>query len=90
VTGKNKNNISLFNLGTGNGVSVIEAIRAFEKVSGRKLRYTIGPRRHGDVMAVYSDISLARKELGWEPRYSLDDMMLSAWKWQQYLDSQEK
>lgn len=87
VTNKNKSNCSLFNLGTGNGVSVMEAIRSFEKVSGKKLEFTIGARRAGDVMAVYADNSAARTELNWQPKYSLDDMMLSAWRWQQTLDA---
>jgi UDP-glucose 4-epimerase len=88
--GKNKSNYSLFNLGTGNGVSVLEAIKSFEKMSGITLRYKIGDPRPGDVVAVYADNSLAEKELGWSPRYTLDDMMLSAWKWQQTLDHAEK
>lgn len=87
VDGKNKNKLSLFNLGTGNGVSVLEAIRSFEKVSGKKLDYVLGARREGDVVAVYADNTLSRKELNWEPAFSLDDMMLSAWKWQQNLDA---
>ncbi len=83
---KNKKNLSLFNLGTGNGVSVMEVIRSFEKVSGKKLEYKVGPRRDGDVVAVYANNNLARTELGWNPVFSLDDMMLSAWKWQQNLE----
>lgn len=79
---KNQSPVSIFNLGTGNGVSVLEAIRAFEKVSGRKLNYKIGARRPGDVIAVYSDNSYAIKELGWQPVYSLTDMMDTAWKWE--------
>lgn len=73
---------STFNLGNGDGVSVLEAIAAFEKVSGVKLNYRIGPRRDGDVEAIYSDITLSKNVLKWEPKYSLDDMMLSAWKWE--------
>ncbi len=80
-------NLSLFNLGTGNGVSVLEAIHSFEKVSGKKLNYTLGSRRDGDVVAVYADNSLAKTHLGWTPEFSLDDMMLSAWKWQLNLES---
>ena len=80
--GKNNSACSTFNLGTGSGVSVMELINAFEKVSGQKLNYHIGSRRDGDVAAIYSDIVLAQKELGWIPKYSLDDMMLSAWKWE--------
>lgn len=86
---KNSEQVSLFNLGTGEGVSVMEAIRSFEKVSDRQLPYVIGKRREGDVVAVYADNSRARNELKWTPRFGLDDMLLSAWKWQQYLDSQE-
>lgn len=85
---KNKKNVSLFNLGTGNGVSVLEAIKSFEKVSGKKLNYTIGKRREGDVIAVYADNTLAKTELHWDPKYTLDDMMLSAWKWQQTLETE--
>jgi UDP-glucose 4-epimerase len=79
---KNTEACSTFNLGTGSGVSVMELINAFEKVSGQKLNYHIGSRRDGDVAAIYSDIILAQKELGWTAKYSLDDMMLSAWKWE--------
>lgn len=85
---KNKQPISLFNLGTGNGVSVLEAIQSFEKVSGNKLKYTIGARREGDVIAIYANNNLAKQELKWLPQFSLDDMMLSAWKWQQQLESE--
>lgn len=84
---KNKNSVSLYNLGTGNGVSVMEVIRSFEKVSGVKLNYKVGARREGDVVAVYANNDKAKKELGWDPKYSLDDMMLSAWKWQRHLES---
>lgn len=82
--GKNKSAhpCSIFNLGTGSGVSVLEMINTFEKVSGIKLNYRIGAKREGDVAAIYSDNTQARNVLGWIPRYSLDDMMLSAWKWE--------
>jgi len=86
ITYLNENNdappYSVFNLGTGSGVSVLELINTFEKVSGHKLNYRIGGRREGDVASIYSDISLAKKILGWTPKYSLEDMMLSAWKWE--------
>lgn len=74
--------ISVFNLGTGNGVSVFEAIHSFEKVSQHKLDYKIGPRRAGDVISIYANNDFAKQELNWMPKYNLDDMMLSAWKWQ--------
>jgi UDP-glucose 4-epimerase len=83
---KNKSNHSIYNLGSGKGVSVLEAIKAFETTSGQKLNYTIGPRREGDVIAVYSDSSKVEKELGWKPVYSLDQMVETAWKWQQNLE----
>jgi UDP-glucose 4-epimerase len=89
INRENKKNISLFNLGTGNGVSVLEAITSFEKVSGKKLDYTIGGRREGDVVAIYANNNLAKTELKWTPQYSLDDMMLSAWKWQLNLESEK-
>ncbi len=82
INRENKKNVSLFNLGTGNGVSVIEAITSFEKVSGKKLNYTIGGRREGDVVAIYANNNLAKTELKWAPQFTIDDMMLSAWKWQ--------
>ncbi len=88
IENKNKSEISLFNLGTGNGVSVMEVIHSFEKVSQLKLKYNVGPRRHGDVISVYANNDLAKKELNWQPKYSLEDMMLSAWKWQQNLEKQ--
>ena len=89
ITCKNKTNVTLFNLGTGNGVSVLEAIKSFEKVSGTKLNYTLGERRDGDVIAIYANNTLAATELDWVPKYSLDDMMLSAWKWQKNIDLED-
>lgn len=83
--GKNKRLCDVFNLGTGNGVSVLEAIHTFEKVSGVKLNYTIGPRRSGDVVAIYANNDLARNELGWNPEYTLEDMLSTAWEWEQRL-----
>lgn len=78
--------VEIFNLGTGNGVTVLEAIRAFEKVSGKKLNYTIGPRRPGDVVAVYANNSLAVEVLKWQIRYDLDEMMRTAWEWELKVD----
>jgi len=85
----NKNLCEVLNLGSGNGISVLEAIHAFEKVSGLKLNYEKGPRRPGDVVAVYSNNDLAKKLLGWSPKYSLEDMMASAWKWELRLKADE-
>ncbi|MDG1477729.1 MAG: UDP-glucose 4-epimerase GalE [Vicingaceae bacterium] len=75
----------IINLGTGVGVTVLEAIKAFEKVSGKSLNYSIGDRRDGDVAAIYANNEKAHKILGWIPQYNLEDMMLSAWKWEQYI-----
>lgn len=72
----------VLNLGTGSGVTVLEAIRAFEKVSGVKLNYEIGPRRAGDVVSIYSNCEKAERLLGWNCRYGIEDMMRSAWQWQ--------
>ncbi|MDB5227284.1 MAG: galE [Bacteroidota bacterium] len=79
---RNANNCEVFNLGTGNGVSVLEVIHAFEKVTGIKLNYKIGPRRAGDVVAVFADNKKAASELKWECKYFLEDAMESAWKWE--------
>lgn len=73
---------SVINLGSGKGVTVMGMIKAFEAVSGEKLNYTVGKRRKGDVEAIYSDSSLAKKILRWKPEYSLRDMMSTAWKWE--------
>ncbi len=87
---KNKQACEIFNLGTGNGISVFEAINSFEKVSNTKLNYEVGPRRDGDVEAIYADNTLAKIVLGWEPKYNIDEMMLSAWKWQLHLQEGNK
>ncbi|HVG42073.1 MAG TPA: UDP-glucose 4-epimerase GalE [Chitinophagaceae bacterium] len=87
---KSKNKCEVFNLGTGNGVTVLEAIKAFEKVSGQKLNYEVGPRRPGDIIAIYANNDKAKTELGWDPQYSLDDMMSTAWKWEQKLKKDEE
>lgn len=78
------------NLGTGNGVSVLEVIQAFESATGRALNYRIGPRRPGDVEAIYADNRRAREVLGWEIRFGLEDMMKSAWEWQLRMPSVER
>ena len=75
----------VFNLGTGNGITVLEAINAFEKVSGVKLNYEVGPRRAGDIVAIYANNDKAVTKLGWECKYGLEEMMLTAWQWEQSL-----
>jgi UDP-glucose 4-epimerase len=74
---------SAFNIGTGNGVSVLEAIHIFEKVNNIRVDYKIGPRRAGDVEQIYSDNTLSTNELQWKAEKTLDTAMLSAWKWEQ-------
>ncbi len=80
--GKNKTACDILNLGSGNGVTVLEAIKAFEKVSGVKLNYVIGPRRPGDVVAIFANNEKAVRELGWTLQYDLDTMMKTAWEWE--------
>ncbi len=81
---KNTKNCDVFNLGSGNGVSVLEAIAAFEKISGKKLNYKIGDKRTGDVIAVYSDSSKVQNALGWKCQHDINSMMKSAWDWEIY------
>lgn len=84
---KSRNNFEVFNLGTGNGVSVLEAINSFERVSGIKLKYKIVGRRAGDIEKIWADPSFANKELGWKTLSSLDDAMRTAWDWEKALRS---
>jgi UDP-glucose 4-epimerase len=85
----NNSRYEVFNLGTGNGVTVLEAIHSFEKVSGVKLNYKIGARRAGDVIAIYANNDHAVKTLGWNIQYDIDDMMRTAWEWEQKLKSEK-
>lgn len=85
VEGKNKKNYEIFNIGTGRGVSVMELVKAFERVNGVKLNYRITGRRNGDVEAVWADTSLANRELGWRAVRSLDETLASAWKWEKHV-----
>jgi UDP-glucose 4-epimerase len=82
IEDKNKSNCDIFNLGTGNGVTVLEAIKAFEEVSGKKLEYKVGPRRPGDVVSIYANNNYAVTSLGWEIKYDLKEMMRTAWNWE--------
>jgi UDP-glucose 4-epimerase len=88
VNQKNTTNYEVFNLGTGNGVSVLEAIHAFQTSTGVKLNYQVGPRRAGDVVSIYSDTTRTASVLGWQPRYGISEMMESAWKWQMTLKAE--
>ncbi len=77
----------IFNLGTGQGNSVLEAIDAFEKSTGVKVQYHFGPRRSGDIEQVYADVTKSSEELGWKTELSITDAMRDAWRWQQKLAS---
>jgi UDP-glucose 4-epimerase len=82
VEKSNKSNYEIFNLGTGNGVTVLETITAFEAVAGKKLAYEFDDRRPGDVVAVYANNDKAKSLLQWIPTYNLRDIMLTAWEWE--------
>ena len=72
----------IYNLGTGIGYSVLDVVKSFEKASGKKIPYVIGPRRDGDIATCYSDPSKALKELGWKAERGLDEMCEDSWRWQ--------
>src|SRR5664280_97722 len=82
IEGRNKADYEVFNLGTGKGVSVLEAIKSFEHVSGIKLKYKIVGRRAGDIEKIWADPSYSNKELGWKTLSSLDEAMKTAWDWE--------
>jgi UDP-glucose 4-epimerase len=87
ITSSGKSEFEVFNLGTGNGFTVLEVIHAFERVSGVKLNYRFVDRRPGDTEKVWADTSFANGELGWKAEKSLDEMMFSAWNWEKALAS---
>ncbi|HNW56551.1 MAG TPA: UDP-glucose 4-epimerase GalE [Bacteroidales bacterium] len=89
IENRNKTNFEIFNLGTGNGVSVLEAIKSFEKVSGVKLKYKIVGRRPGDIEKIWADPSYANKELGWKTISTLDEAMKTAWDWEKKIRSKK-
>ena len=71
-----------FNVGTGIGISVLDAVKAFEKTNNLKINYSIGPRRNGDIEQIYANGNLVKTKLGWEPIESLEQAMKSAWDWE--------
>lgn len=85
INKKNREKTEVFNLGTGNGFSVLEVIKSFEKVSGLSLNYKFVDRRSGDIERVWADTTFANEELGWIAEKNIDEMMLSAWKWEKAL-----
>jgi len=74
-----------FNLGSGQGNTVLELVKIFEMISGQSLPYSIGPRREGDVAAVWADVQKSRDLLAWQTRRSLQEALEDAWRWQQRL-----
>ena len=83
MNGKNQDNYEVFNVGTGTGSTVLEVIKSFEKVSGKKLNYKIVDRRPGDITSAYADTTKANKVLGWKAESTLDEAMKSAWLWEE-------
>ena len=79
---KMKNKYEIFNVGTGHGLSVLDVIKTFEKISGEKLNFSFGKRRNGDVTCAYANCDKLRKELGWKCVHNLDDALKSAWNWE--------
>ena len=79
---KCKPQVLTVNLGTGNGYSVLDMLKAFEKISGKEVRYQIVGRRSGDIATCYADPSYAEKKLGWKAEYGLDEMCRDTWRWQ--------
>ena len=77
--------IDYFNIGTGNGNSTLEIVNTFERVTGVKVNWKFGPRREGDIEKIWGDCTKANKVLGWKAESPLDDVLASAWKWQQKL-----
>src|SRR5690554_4133472 len=82
---KSNNPVEVFNLGTGTGLSVLELIKVFEKVSGKPLNYKIVGRREGDIEKIWAQPDKANNVLGWSAKETIEDTMASAWKWQQRL-----
>ncbi len=83
IKGKNKTDYEMFNIGTGNGFSVLEVIKSFERSTGKKLNYKIVGRRAGDIEQIWADTTIGNNELGWKAEKTIDEMTLSAWKWEQ-------
>ena len=78
----------IFNVGTGRGASVMELIKSFEQVAGVPLNYKLGPRRSGDVTAVYADVQKCTEQLGWKAKRSMQDALADAWRWQLAITAQ--
>jgi len=86
----NGKSVEIFNLGTGNGYSVLEVINSFEKSTGVKLSYVVVDRRPGDITEIWADTEFANRELGWKAEKGIDEMTLSAWNWELALDARKR
>nr|WP_320117609.1 UDP-glucose 4-epimerase GalE [uncultured Marinifilum sp.] len=82
IDGRNDSSYEMFNIGTGNGFSVFEVIKSFEKTSGKKLNYVVAPRRAGDIVKIWADTTIGNTVLGWKAEKTLDEMTKSAWDWE--------
>ena len=85
IDGKEKQPYEIFNIGTGNGVSVLELVHKFEEVNGVKVPHKIAPRRAGDIVAIWADPTLANTELGWKAGRTLDETLRAAWAWEKHV-----
>lgn len=81
--GKGMGRLNTFNLGTGNGYSVLDMVKAMEKACGHEIKCKIGDRRPGDIATCYADATLAKQEMGWAAKRDLDEMCRDLWAWQQ-------
>lgn len=77
-----KAGVNIYNLGTGNGYSVLQVVKAFEKACGKPIKYQIKPRRAGDIATCYSDAAKAKEELGWVAERGIEEMCEDSWRWQ--------
>ena len=84
-----KNHYSFFNVGTGNGTTVLELVNTFEKVNKIKLNYSFGERRDGDITKAFADCSKIYNELKWKANLTLEEALESAWKWEKNLNSKD-
>ena len=85
VLDEDTDRVEIFNIGTGKGVSTLEVVEGFEKATGVKVNWTYAPRREGDIEKVWADPKKANEVLGWKAETPLEDILASAWKWQQKL-----
>ena len=87
MSSENKASCEVYNVGTGEGISVLQLIKAFESVTGKKVPYQIVEPRQGDIISAYADTSKIMNTLGWNPKYSLEQALLSSWNWEKKLNN---